>query len=70
MHTGQAELGVAFDLVAFDAGGARAAGKAAGALRHAVALKPDHGDGWRVPGDLLCRSGAICSAARVMNPQR
>ena len=31
--------------------------KATEALRHAVALKPDLGDGWRVLRDLLFRSG-------------
>jgi hypothetical protein len=31
--------------------------KATDALRHAVAPKPDFGDGWCVLGDLVFRSG-------------
>jgi tetratricopeptide (TPR) repeat protein len=38
--------------------------KATEALRHAVALKPDFGDGWRALGELLFRSGDE-SAARA-----
>lgn len=35
---------------------------AAEALRHAVALKPDFGDGWRALGELLFRSGEEAGA--------